>query len=281
MKWITWDQAAVAAVTSYGVYALVRNRPQTAASRFVAAAAKELSFVSAIYSVWRIARQLPIAQEDGAIERARQIARFQDFMRLPSELGLQHWVIERDLVAEFTTWYYAAIHVPSLIVFLIWMFLFKKIHYRRWRTGLALTTFFCLVIRFIRVAPPRFLPELGFVDLTDHVGGIKVYGSVGTGVSDQFAAMPSIHIAWAAVITFGVIASCNSRWRWLMLLHLAITFFVVAATGHHWWMDGIVALALLGISLGIDTVLRGRPPTMDARGEPSASHDVLAGHTTA
>ncbi len=36
--------------------------------------------------------------------------------------------------------------------------------------------------------------------------------------------------------------------------------FVVAATGHHWWMDGIVAIALLWGGLKLDTFVRGRRP---------------------
>ncbi|MFT7598427.1 MAG: hypothetical protein ACI8TP_001348 [Acidimicrobiales bacterium] len=257
MKWITWDQAAIAAVVSYLVFAASSRLTESAVTRFVVAASRELGFVAAIYSVWRVARQLPIANETGAIERARWIANFQESLFLPSELSIQRWVVEHQTISEFATGYYAIVHVPSIIAFMIWLFLFKRPFYVRWRTGLAFTTFFCLVIRFLRIAPPRFLPELGFVNLADKVG-FKVFGSVGEGVSDQFAAMPSIHIAWAAVVTFGFVASCTGWWRWLMLLHLGITFFVVAATGHHWWLDGIVAVALLGLSLMIDTQIQKR-----------------------
>ena len=30
----------------------------------------------------------------------------------------------------------------------------------------------------------------------------------------------------------------------------------VSASGNHWWLDGIVAIALLGIALAIDTFVR-------------------------
>lgn len=53
----------------------------------------------------------------------------------------------------------------------------------------------------------------------------------GTGVSDQFAAMPSIHVAWAAVVVFGVISASTSHWRWVIAAHLPITILVVAAAG--------------------------------------------------
>ena len=86
--------------------------------------------------------------------------------------------------------------------------------------------------------------------------GIDVYGEAGTGVSSQFAAMPSLHVAWAAVIAFGALAASTSRWRWIGMVHLVMTMLVIAATGHHWWLDGIVALALLWVSLQLDTLGR-------------------------
>ncbi len=126
------------------------------------------------------------------------------------------------------------------------------------RNGLAMVTGACLVIRFVRVAPPRFFPDLGYEDLSHHYG-ISVYGSdVTTGVSDQFAAMPSIHVAWAAVVSFGIVAASTSRWRWLFLLHVVLTTLVVAATANHWWMDGIVAVLLLWGGLALDTAVRSR-----------------------
>jgi PAP2 superfamily len=105
------------------------------------------------------------------------------------------------------------------------------------------------------VAPPRFLGDLGYVDLATRFG-LSLYGPVGTGVSDQFAAMPSIHVAWAAVVSFGIVAASTSRWRWLFMLHLVLTMAVVSATGNHWWLDGIVAIVLLELALLIDGAVR-------------------------
>ncbi len=64
---------------------------------------------------------------------------------------------------------------------------------------MAILTAFCLFIRFVKVAPPRFLTDLGYVDVSE-IYNMSVYGEAGTGVSSQFVAMPSLHVAWAAVI---------------------------------------------------------------------------------
>ncbi len=264
MKWVTWDQATIAAVMSSFVVVVLRRRPQNRVTAFVIPAARELAFISVVYGIWRVARMLPLAQDEKAIEYARQIARFQHRLHLPSELAIQQYVIDHDWLAQASAFYYRTFHVPALLVFLVWLFFRQRNHYPRWRTSLSLLTAFCLMIRFIRVAPPRFLPGLGFVDLSTRLG-MSSYGPVGTGVSDQFAAMPSIHIAWAAVVSFGVFAATTSWMRWPILLHLPITFFVVAATGHHWWLDGIAAVVLLGIGMKIDTVARKRWPQKQSK----------------
>lgn len=279
MDWPTWNEAAVAAlVSSLLAFGLRRWWPTRRATAIVAPAAAEFAFVSALYSVWRVARTLPLTRDEGAIDRARQIVRLQDDLHLPTELSLQRFVLEHDWLARLTNTYYATVHVPALIAFLIWLYVRHRESYPRWRNGLVILTGFCLVIRFVRVAPPRFLPDLGYIDLSTRYG-MNLYGPVGTGVSDQFAAMPSIHVGWAAVVSFGVVAAGTSRWRWLFLLHVVLTMLVVSASGNHWWLDGIVAIALLGVGLLLDTAgrrlaarhraRRGDGPDTAAQTEPA------------
>ncbi len=265
--WVTWDQAAIAAMLSVIVVLVLGRLEPSRLTLMTIPVAREFAFTASIYSVWRLARYLPLTQPDGALDRAREIARFQEWLHIPSELGLQQWLMAHDLLSRVTIWYYAVVHVPALIVFLIWMFVRHRDHYPRWRTALMVSTAFCVVIRFWRVAPPRFLPELGFVDLSTRLG-LSVYGPVGTGVSDQYAAMPSIHVAWAAVVSFGAVAASRSPWRWLVFSHVFITIVVVAATGHHWWADSFAAVGLLGLALLMDRVgrraaARNRFPLVD------------------
>jgi hypothetical protein len=274
MKWPTWYHGFGLAVVCVALWwVLGRVRPSRA-SMAVRPAAQELAVVAALYGVWRIARKLPLATSDGAIERARQIDDFQHAIRLPSELTLQRFVVDHDWLAGSTNAYYATVHVPVTVAFLVWLFVRHRNCYPHWRSALAIVTGFCLVIRFVRVAPPRFLPDLGYIDLST-LYGMSVYGPVGTGVSDQFAAMPSIHVAWAAVVSFGVIAASPSRWRWLFALHLPLTMYAVSASGNHWWLDGIVAIGLLGVALLIDSAVRRRAPTRRSVRDTGGSADAV------
>ena len=153
----------------------------------------------------------------------------------------------------------------------MWLYARHRDVYPHWRNALAILTGFCLFIRFVKVAPPRYLTDLGYVDVSA-IYGIDVYGEAGTGVSSQFAAMPSLHVAWAAVVAFGALAASTSRWRWIGMVHLVLTMLVISATGHHWWLDGIVALVLLWVSLQLDTL--GRRMVVAVR--PAFARQVVA-----
>lgn len=253
--WPTWQQAWITAALLIVTHTVMRRRRPTTLGDAALPAIHELIVLTGLYGLWRTAKKLPLTQADGAIDRARWIVDFQDSIGLPAELGSQEFLLRHDRLGWLAAAYYYLMHVPSLLGFITWMFWRHREQYGRWRNALALTTAGCLVIRFWHVAPPRFLTDLGYVDLSETYN-LSVYGPVGTGVSGQFVAMPSIHVAWAGVIGFGIIAASTSVWKWLFAAHLPITIFVVSATGHHWWLDGIVALGLLALGLLIDHLAR-------------------------
>jgi hypothetical protein len=263
-KWPTWQQAWIATALCLVLFVVVRRMRPSEFREFALPTLQELAVLTGLYGLWRTAKKLPLTQSDGAIERARSIVDFQDAVWLPAEIGLQDWVVRHDPLGWMSAVYYIVMHVPSLFVFLAWMFWRHRNLYPRWRNVLALTTAGCLFIRFVHVAPPRFLTDLGYQDLSE-VYDLSVYGEVGTGVSGQFVAMPSIHVAWAAVVGFGIVASTASRWKWLFAAHLPVTVLVVVVTGHHWWLDGIVAIGLIGLSLLIDESVRRAWRSRNAR----------------
>ncbi|MFJ2116683.1 phosphatase PAP2 family protein, partial [Streptomyces sp. NPDC087850] len=57
------------------------------------------------------------------------------------------------------------------------------------------------------------------------------------------------HVGWALMVAIGLIAATRSRLRWLWLLHPLLTLFVVVGTANHYWLDAIVAVVLLGVTL--------------------------------
>jgi hypothetical protein len=102
-----------------------------------------------------------------------------------------------------------------------------------------------VVVQWIPVAPPRFLPY-GVADIGRMLNE-TVYQSVAKGSADQLAAMPSVHEGWSILVAVVVFTSTKSRWRWVVLLHPVFMMYVVVCTGNHYWADGIVSAALLAL----------------------------------
>lgn len=226
--------------------------------------AKELSLVLGLYALWQYAHDLAVNKTAGAMDHARWLWHVERSMHLPSEVSLQRALINHKLVMQFLNIYYGGMHVPAIGILLIWLFFRHRDRYSRVRTSLALMIGGCLTIQMIPMAPPRFLPDLGFVD-SALLYGQSVYGSGGSGLSNQLAAMPSQHVGWSLVVGIAAVTISTSKWRWLVLLHPILTILAVTATANHWWLDGVVAGLVLGLAycaqLGFAAVrARLRPP---------------------
>lgn len=241
--WLPWDIAAALAVGLLVASLVARRRPGRWL-RVAAPFAQETALVLALYALWQLAGHLSVMRVDGALDRGRAIWDLQRALHLPSEHAIQAAVLPFSWLVQLSNGYYAIMHVPALIVFLVWLFVRHRDRYPQLRNTLALLTGACLAIQLVPVAPPRMFPALGFVD-TAQLYHQSVYGAVGTGISDQLSAMPSVHVGWAVLIGVGVLTVSTSRWRWLVLAHPIATVSVVVVTANHWWLDGIVAVAIM------------------------------------
>jgi hypothetical protein len=244
---LSWDQAAVLALFLAGFGVLVRP----AGRRWLAiatAASRETSLVLALFSIWQLAGRLSLLQVSGARGHALWLWDVERALHLPSEITLQRVFLPYPLIIKAFNVYYATMHFPTLIVFLIWVFARHREHYPPVRNTVAILTAACLLIQLIPVAPPRMFANLGFVD-TGVRYGQSVYGVVGSGFADQLSAMPSVHVGWAVLIAVFVFEITRSAWRWVVLVHTTLTILIVTVTANHWWLDGVVAVMLLGMAI--------------------------------
>ena len=243
--WLPWQPAMVGAVL-VGAFGLGARHATSHRMAFAARFARELSLVLVLYAIWQILGALGTIREADGFANGRTVYDIERTLHIANEATLSGWFLPHPIWVQVMNGYYALIHVPALIVFLVWLFVRHREHYPKVRNTVALVTGVCLTIHFVPVAPPRLYPELGFVD-TAKVYGQSVYGTIGHGLSDQMSAMPSIHVAWALIVGIGVITISTSKWRWLVVVHPALTIMAVVATANHWWLDGIVAAMILGV----------------------------------
>ena len=233
----SWEVAAVLAAGG-GVAALSDNR----AVRVVGAFARETAVIGFLYGLWQVAGSLSVTSKAGAYERAHWIQRFERQLPLPSERSVQDVILGHGAVVHFFNYYYAAMHFTTMLLFLIWLFARHRDRYRPVRQVMAWTTLGCLIVQLMPVAPPRMLP--GIIDT-----GLRYHESVySNGLPiDQLSSMPSVHVAWAVLVGYYTWRISPSRWRYLGPAHSVLMTFVVVATGNHWWLDGIVAVAILSV----------------------------------
>ena len=107
------------------------------------------------------------------------------------------------------------------------------------------------------LAPPRMLPDLGFID-TGRLFGPSPYGDTSKGLANQFAAMPSLHFGWALLVAWGANRYSRSRWRRLLILHPVLTLAAIIITANHYWLDAAVALCIFLTALRVDAALTRR-----------------------
>jgi len=235
--WLPWEYGFALAATFFAL-------SRTVGGRSTQPFLREATVVAVLYSLWQLAGQVSLLGIDDALSRGVAIWDFERALGLPNELTLQRWMVPHSLTTQAANIYYAGAHVAAMGIFLVWLFARHRDAYPAWRNALALVTGASLLIQLIPVAPPRLTEETGMID-TGLAYGQSVYGVLGRGIAGQLQAMPSIHVAWAALIGWAVWQVSPSRWRWIGPAHFAITFVVVAVTGNHYWLDGLAAIALL------------------------------------
>ncbi|MFC4507274.1 MULTISPECIES: phosphatase PAP2 family protein [Streptomyces] len=227
---------------------------------------RELLLVAGLFLVYKFGRQLATGHTAEALRNAQDVWNAERWLRLPGEGAVQSLLLHGDVLARIANTYYATVHFPATLAFLVWLYLRRPAHYVWARRVLAAVTAAALVLHLaFPLAPPRMLAATGLVD-TARVYGPSVYGPPSTDhLSNQFAAMPSLHFGWALMVAIGLIVATRSRWRWLWLLHPLLTLLVIVGTANHYWLDAVVAGALLGIALAVIHA-PGRSATTAERG---------------
>lgn len=210
----------------------------------------QIALLGLLFLLWRVVGRLALVHTGGAVGRGEAIHDLERTLHLPSELALQRVFLRHDGWLRAADAYYAYAHAPALALALLWLLVWRREQFARWRTVTVVFTAAALLIELLPVAPPRLLPSYGFVD-TARRDGLSVYGDTAHGFADQLSSMPSMHVGWALLVAAIVVTAGRSRWRWLMVVHPVLTVLVVTITANHWWLDDIAAAALLAAVVAI------------------------------
>jgi len=202
---------------------------------------------------------------DRAFDNALTIIDIEEALGLYHEEWIQARFIDFDAFIVFWNGFYGSFHFGVTIFAMVWLFLKFPQRYIFMRSTLAATTGVALIgFAYFPLMPPRLLSacvpdsdygacalEHEYIDTLVDPGGLWNFeNGPMESISNQYAAMPSLHIAWAAWCAVGLYPVLRRRWaRIAIVLYPFVTLFAIIVTANHYWFDAIGGLIALGFGL--------------------------------
>ena len=237
-------------------------------SRLGAPLLLEILICALLLLIYKGARLVAEGDVSVALANARKVVHVERALGVFNEEAVQRVALHSVGFIRFLNYYYLYAHFAVTIAFLVWLYVRHPFGYLSARRVLVVVTFVGLVGHALYpLAPPRMLD--GFVD-TARVFGPSSYGDGGAygGLANQFAAMPSLHFAWAVVVAWGMWRFSKSHWRYVGVLHPILTLAAIVLTANHYWLDAFIGLLLVPIGIGVDRVMpRWKRRTLVSRHE--------------
>ncbi len=184
-----------------------------------------------------------------AFDHARQIMSLERHLGLYHERTFQRWALHSRPLILFANYYYGSFHF--IVTIFAGIFLYRRYSddYPRFRNTLAIATLLALVgFSLYPLAPPRMFP--GFVDTLLKDPAFWSFDSGGVQkISNQFAAMPSVHIAWSTWCAIALAPRLKNRaFKIMAWCYPVLTFVVIIITANHYVLDAVGGLLVLTVS---------------------------------
>lgn len=223
----------------------------------------EISLIAVSYWTYSLIRNAVPEQKAEALGNAGLVWRLEHHLGIAVERSVNHAVNSMTWLIVGMNYYYATLHFVVTLGVLVWLYRRHPGRYAATRLALFAATGVALVgYYFFPLAPPRLMAGGHFVDT---VLVHRTWGSMASGdlkhMSNQYAAMPSMHIGWSLWCGLTVFALVKLPWvRILALLYPLGTLSVIVATANHFWLDAVGGAVCLGFGLTVVRLWYGALP---------------------
>ncbi|TXS13672.1 phosphatase PAP2 family protein [Streptomyces sp. adm13(2018)] len=218
----------------------------------------ELALIGVVYAAYSGGRLLVRGDEASAVEHGLAILRLERLLGIDAEHPLNRLFTDVPALGIPADFAYASLHYLVTPAILLWLFRRRPAHYRAARTWLMVSTLLGLVgFTLLPTCPPRLLdPVHGFTDTMAHFSAYGWWGGEASaprglgGLTNQYAAMPSLHVGWA--LWCGVMLWRYGRTPAAKALGVAyplLTTVVVMGTANHYLLDAVAGAAVMGAGL--------------------------------
>lgn len=221
-------------------------------------ALQEASFIAVAALLYSLVRGLTDDRVDAAFANAERVISFERWLGIFVEADLQRIALRGDAVVDFVNAIYIA-YWPIVFGTLIWLLVRHPAVYPLYRNALLASGALSLaVFALYPLAPPRFLPEYGFVDtIARESEGYRSFNA--SALVNEYAAMPSLHFGWVLLLAIAVGTLARNRIaRAGAVVTPGLMLAAIVLTGNHFFIDGVVGGAIVLAGLSIALLLRRR-----------------------
>ncbi|WP_406727740.1 phosphatase PAP2 family protein [Streptomyces sp. GD-15H] len=220
----------------------------------------ELLLIRVTYAAYSRVRLAATGGRERAEEHAHQILDLERALHLDIEHAVNHAVVKIDWLRHFFDFYYTSFHFLVPLTVLGLLYWRRPVDYRWARASLGFATLLALIGFWLYpLAPPRLMPNLGIIDTVHGVQDFSKpdYGTL-TALTNQYAAMPSLHFGWS--LWCGAVIAIIAPKLWMKalgLLHPLFTVAAIVATGNHWVLDAAGGALVVAAGFGLTHLFQG------------------------
>ncbi|MCE0445337.1 phosphatase PAP2 family protein [Streptomyces tricolor] len=238
----------------------------------------EILLIGVSYWTYSLIRNAVPEQRAAALRNADWIWRTEHALGIAVEQSVNRAVDSVTWLVVGMNYYYATLHFAVTLGVLVWLYRWHPGRYAATRLVLFATTGVALVGYYLfPLAPPRLMRGGHFVDtvMVHHTWGSMASGDL-KHMSNQYAAMPSMHIGWSLWCRLTIFALASVPWvRVLGLLYPTLTLLVIVATANHFWLDAVGGLLCLAFGYAVTRAWYGSLPYALPRVVPGPRGDRL------
>src|SRR5918992_1876771 len=202
------------------------------------------------YWLYRIVRGMTDGRVGEAFGNARELIGLERGMGLFFEPAVHAWAESTQWLIDGASWMYVNSHFAVTTITLGFIYLRRNRSFYFIRNMFMVAMGIALVLyAAYPTAPPRFMPEWGFQDSVARFTGLTAEGSSADALYNPFAAVPSMHVAFALMLGVPMAAMARRRWvTGLWLVYPFVVTFVVVATANHWWFDAFAGAVVAAVA---------------------------------
>jgi hypothetical protein len=223
----------------------------------------EILLIAVSYWTYSLIRNAVPEQKAEALSNADWLWRLENHLGIAVEDSVNHAMNSVTWLIIGMNYYYATLHFVVTLGVLVWLYRSHPGRYAATRLALFATTGVALLgYYFFPLAPPRLMNGGDFVDtvVVHHTWGSMASGDL-KDMSNQYAAMPSMHIGWSLWCGLTIFALSTVPWaRVLGLLYPVTTLVVIVATANHFWLDAVGGTLCLAFGFAVASLWYGAVP---------------------